>query len=895
MRKQFLFTLLSLLFSGALLAQTNRLSFDWSSAPQLTIDGAVVPHAFSGGADLPQWSKVDLNRDGVEDLVAFDRQGNRWIPFLAQNGAWVSAPTYADSLPQIENWALFRDYNNDGKKDLFAFALGGMGVWTNESTADSLKFTWALPGSFLTTDVGNFSSNLYNLSTDIPAILDIDNDGDIDVLTFGQRSTVEWHEGLDSNGLNFRMNTTCWGRFEEGMVSNNLMLDACQGVQKMKRSKNNGSMHAGSTLLVLDLNGDTLNDVLIGDVSFANLVAAYNNGGIDSAFMNLQDTLYPSSNAVNIEYFPAAFYEDVNFDNVPDLIVSPNLNGSMNVDNAWLYENSGSATTPSWGILDSAFLVKDMLDIGTGARPALVDIDFDGDYDLVVGGTGEYLTQGVYRSKLMLFENVSLGGQPEFELVDEDLADAGFNQLGEDLSPTFGDLDGDLDPDMIVGTRTGELFFYENTGSILNHSFTYRGLLQTIDVGNHSTPTLGDIDGDGDLDLLVGNEAGTIAFYEKTGSYPNFFTLVESQWAGINMASTQSPSGFSAPAILYGADTTLLIGSRDLGVVQKDSLSAIMGGATSRDLVFNTGTTTSTNRIETPFGGSKRNGRVQLIYGADELTNLGGMYGQITSMGFELAPFSNLYLTQGFSISIKHIQDTAQSNFHNSGFTQVYSGIRVMATGWNDVPFTTPFTWNGKDPILVEICFSKHAQTGDIPVVYGTTPHRSVLYGDVSSWNGITQDGCAMPIGGKHHKRPNTRFNLTPTLRDLDAHFLSAGKYLHPAVADLDSDGFPDVILGNRSGGLHYFKGIAFKDLSTEEVPQLLPVAKLYPNPAQNTVILEAEEDGVWGADLYNMLGQKVAELSLGKNALDLPAGMYVVRYIGEHSADYGTGRLLVQ
>jgi len=297
---------------------TNRLNFDWTAGPTVLTGADTVTYPFMGGADLPQWSKVDLNLDGTEDLAVFDRQGNRWITFLAENNTWIAAPEYAQTLPEVEYWGLFRDFNCDGKKDLFAFVLGGIGVWENTSTTDSLSFTWALPGSYLTTNAGGTSTNLYNFSSDIPAITDIDDDGDLDILTFGQRSTIEWHEGisqcgldfsmnttcwgrffssdipaitdidddgdldiltfgqrstiewhegLSQCGLDFSMNTTCWGRFEENLSTNNLTLNGCAGVQKMEiAGKNTGSMHAGSSVLVLNLNGDTLKDVLIGDV-----------------------------------------------------------------------------------------------------------------------------------------------------------------------------------------------------------------------------------------------------------------------------------------------------------------------------------------------------------------------------------------------------------------------------------------------------------------------------------------------------------------------------------------------------------------------------------------------------------------------------------------------------
>ena len=875
---------------------TNRLNFDWTAGPTVLTGADTVTYPFMGGADLPQWSKVDLNLDGTEDLAVFDRQGNRWITFLAENNTWIAAPEYAQTLPEVEYWGLFRDFNCDGKKDLFAFVLGGIGVWENTSTTDSLSFTWALPGSYLTTNAGGTSTNLYNFSSDIPAITDIDDDGDLDILTFGQRSTIEWHEGLSQCGLDFSMNTTCWGRFEENLSTNNLTLNGCAGVQKMEiAGKNTGSMHAGSSVLVLNLNGDTLKDVLIGDVSFTNLVAAYNGGHMDSAFMVSKDTLYPLTNPTNIRYFPAPFYEDLNFDGTPDLIVSPNLNGSINTRNAWFYQNTGSVNNPSWASPDSAFLVDGMLDLGSAAKPALVDLDFDGDYDLVVGSMGKYQGPSTYKSKLVYYKNIGTNTNAKFELANSDFANAGFNNLGEELCPTFADLDADLDPDMIIGAKNGLLYYYENTGSFLSHSFTYRGAIQSIDVGNHATPYLGDIDGDGTVDLLIGNEAGTIAYYKKTGSWPNLFTLEAAPWAGVDMSSLTAPSGYSAPAIIYGADTTLFIGSEDLGVVQKDSLDIIFNGSASVDIVLGGGTQASNGRIETPFGGSKRNGRTQIIFTKDELITAGGRFGQIETIGFEIGNNNSLYITQGFNISIKHISDTAQSTFQDQDFTEVYSGIRVMTTGWNDIPLDIPFTWNGVDHILVEVCFSKHAQTGDIPVVLQSTPFHAMHYGDVSSWNGITNNGCAMPYGGKLKLRPNMRFNLVPTLRDIDAHFTHAGKRLHPAVADLNADGYPDVILGNMSGGLHYFEGKAFNDINVIEEDVPLASCVLFPNPTSSRIQFNCTNAYRETALILNLQGQLVGTLStIEENHLDLPAGSYIVVLYQENGLREAH-RLLVQ
>ena len=420
-----------------------------------------LKYAFSGGLDLPQWSRVDLNHDGTRDLVAFDRNGHRWITFLAQGNQWVAAPAYADSLPSVREWALFRDYNNDGKVDLFHASIGGMGVEENTSSANTLSFQWALGTSnYLRTNVGSFLSNLYNINSDIPGIVDIDGDGDLDIFTFGQRASVEWHEGLTANGLSFALNTACWGRFQEDAFTNNLFLGSCT-VQKTEGT--GGMLHAGSSILPINLNGDSLFDVLIGDVSYSNVVAAYNAGRVDSAYMNGTLSNYPQNEPIDLEYFPALYYEDIDFDSVPDLLLSPNLLGSINTQNAWVKKNNGTVHFPNFANIDSSFLTSGMLDLGSTAHPALADMDFDGDFDLIVSSAGVRTSAGNYQASLHYFKNVGNSNQPVFELADNDFADAGFYNLSSELSPSLGDLDGDFDADMIVGTADGKVYYYENT------------------------------------------------------------------------------------------------------------------------------------------------------------------------------------------------------------------------------------------------------------------------------------------------------------------------------------------------------------------------------------------------------------------------------------------------
>ena len=155
---------------------------------------------------------------------------------------------------------------------------------------------------------------------DIPDINDIDDDGDLDVLTFGViGSRLEYHQnfsvenGFNSDSLIFEMKNACWGHFRETGFNTNtcILFDTCSS-NVSNPHKSSLTRHAGSTVLSLDLNNDNVKDVILGDVSFGNLVALENdNTGINmnTSFIS-QDTTFPSNTVpVDLFLFPGSFYE----------------------------------------------------------------------------------------------------------------------------------------------------------------------------------------------------------------------------------------------------------------------------------------------------------------------------------------------------------------------------------------------------------------------------------------------------------------------------------------------------------------------------------------------------------------------------------------------------------
>ncbi len=177
------------------------------------------------------------------------------------------------------------------------------------------------------------------------------------------------------------------------------------------------------------------------------------------------------------------------------------------------FENTGSAIAPAFTEQTGAANPFNGVDVGICSTPSFADLDGDGDLDAVVGE--DYGT-------LHYFENTGSAIAPAF--TERTGAANPFNgvDVGFNSTPSFADLDGDGDLDAVVGESDGTLHYFENTGSAIAPAFTERtgaaNPFNGVDVGVFSTPSFADLDGDGDLDAVVGEHDGTLHYFENTGA-----------------------------------------------------------------------------------------------------------------------------------------------------------------------------------------------------------------------------------------------------------------------------------------------------------------------------------------------------------------------------------------
>jgi hypothetical protein len=539
----------------------------WARVLGGTYSNDVVPGLYLGGLNWTHPALGDLDGDTDLDLLVGERSGHL---VLYRNLGNTTSPDWqfetAEYAGVATDWWAYpalADVTNDGAPDLFVGAGNGtVSVYYNDGTPAAPHW----PSSpDISLSAGNGAA---------PALDDLDGDGDLDLLV-GQDGGTLYHfenTGTVANPAWTQQTSSYGGISESGDVQPafvdldgdadlDLLVGLCGQLVWYRRG---GTAESPTWTRVTtdtigygggscanspgtgDWDGDTDTDLVIGE-HWGVLRFFRNNGGIPPTWTE-QGFSFP----FDLQGDSAPTLADWNNDGNLDLLLAQ-VHGSV-----YQYTNGGSASSPNWQP-DGVLLTLPWTN-HPHPFPTFADIDGDNDYDLFVGeGSWEGPGAG---GNIRYYRNDGTPSSPNWTLVTT-------NFLGLDVggwsTPVFVDIDDDNDLDLFIGDEEGTLTFVGNTGTVTTPTWAapiqpYAGL----DLGDYSAPAFFDVDEDGDLDMLVGLETGSLAYVRNTGAADSpVWELVSTAHPDIDIGDHAKPT---AADINGDGRPDLLIGDGDGGL-----------------------------------------------------------------------------------------------------------------------------------------------------------------------------------------------------------------------------------------------------------------------------------------------------------------------------------------
>ncbi len=667
-------------------------------APQ---SGAADPTAFQDVGDHSHPCYADLDGDGDYDLVVGEQDG---VFNYYENTGSATTPalilrTGAANPLNGQDVGLFSrpvlgDVDGDADLDLVAGAYDGtFRYFENTGTATIPSF---LPQTGAANPFG-FDAGVLSA----PALVDLDGDGDTDLVAGSSAGTFDTFENTGSATI-------------PAFIARTGAANPLNGVD----------VGANSTPSLGDLDGDGDPDLLSGKAD--GFFTYFESFAADfiwrTGAANPLDGLSPGM-------LSAPAPGDLDADGDLDLVAGE-YNGVFRY-----FQNTGSALAPAFVARTGTANPLNGQDVGARSSPSLGDLDGDGDLDLIAGES-----TGVF----FYFENTGSPASPAFIARTGVANPLNGQDVGAAATPAVRDLDGDGNLDVVAGENDGVFNYFENTGTAVSPSFLLRtgaaNPLDGHDLGVRSAPALGDLDGDGDFDVVAGEQDGVFNYFENTGTAasPAFLerTSEANPLAGWDVGTLSLPSivdldGNGEREVLSGANDGLFYyfvrasaPQQAFAAAQTNPLDGQSVGAESKPAL----------------GDLDRDGDLDLV--------VGDPYGEFS-----------YYENTGTAISAAFVRRTGAAN--PLGLQFVFGGAVAPALGDLD-------------------------GDGDLDVVAGAYYGNFDYFentGSATNPDFVQRTGAANPLAGQ-----------------------DIGAFATASLSDLDGDGDLDVVAGDFDGELNYFE-----------------------------------------------------------------------------------------